>query len=129
MKTFAIRLSPGDDLKTSLIEFADEKKLKAGSLLTCVGSLSGACFRVAGAGETIKLKGQFEIVSLVGTLCLDDVHLHISISGEEGHVFGGHLKEGCKIDTTAEIVVGDLGSTHFSREFDEKTGYEELKIG
>lgn len=128
MNTFAIRFNPGDDLKAKLIEIVKDKEIKAGLILTCVGSLDGACLRMAGAKETKKLEGQFEIVSLVGTLCQDDVHLHISISGEEGHVFGGHLKEGCMIDTTAEIVIGELKDSVFNREFDEKTGYKELSI-
>lgn len=43
-------------------------------------------------------------------------------------VFGGHLRPGCLVNTTAEIVLAELPDTVFTRERDEATGYEELAI-
>jgi len=76
----------------------------------------------------IKLfKGPFEIVSAEGTVSKDGVHIHISISDSDGMVYGGHLMNGCKINTTAEI--GILKSKkEFKRVLDRKTGYKELFI-
>jgi len=128
METYAIRLNPGDDLKTKLIEYTQEYDVKAGCVLTCVGSLDDVTIRVADGKTIKKYKGQYEIVSLVGTLGLDDVHIHMSFSDINGNVYGGHLKEGCKIHTTAEIVIGKLEHLVFTREYDEQTGYNELKI-
>lgn len=128
MNTFAIRLNPGNDLKDELVKHARENNIEAGCVLTCVGSLDGAQIRVADGKTLKKFEGTFEIVSLVGTLDLEDAHLHISFSDKEGNVSGGHLKEGCKIHTTAEIVIGKLEGVVFTREHDEITGYDELKI-
>ena len=72
-------------------------------------------------------KGPFEIVSAEGTVSSDGVHIHISISDAEGRVFGGHLGEGCIINTTAEIGILKSDKT-LKRIFDPETGYKELII-
>jgi len=53
---------------------------------------------------------------------------HISLSDEEGKVFGGHLKEECIVHTTVELAVADEGTLRFTREPDEAIGFDELKI-
>ena len=70
----------------------------------------------------------FEIVSITGTLSEDGVHIHISVSDELGNTIGGHLKDGCIVNTTAEIVLNIFDNINFRREYDEKTGYGELVI-
>ncbi|MBT3451450.1 DUF296 domain-containing protein, partial [archaeon] len=81
------------------------------------------------SNEQVKLfKGNFEIVSLIGTLSQDGNHTHISVSDNLGHTIGGHLKKGCIIHTTAEIVIIELKKFNFSREFDHQTGFKELVI-
>jgi predicted DNA-binding protein with PD1-like motif len=52
--------------------------------------------------------------------------LHISISDGDGKTTGGHLVPGCKIYTTAEIVIGVFDDVIYKREFAEDSGYEEL---
>ena len=69
-----------------------------------------------------------EIVSLTGTVAEAGCHLHISLSREDLSVLGGHLRPGCLVNTTAEIVLAELPDTVFTRERDEATGYEELAI-
>lgn len=70
----------------------------------------------------------FEIVSITGTLSTDGVHIHISVSDEEGNTIGGHLKDGCIINTTAEVCLLEFENIKFLREFDNNTGYKELII-
>ena len=41
---------------------------------------------------------------------------------------GGHLVAGCIINTTCELVIGELENTVYDVEFDEETGYDELII-
>jgi len=102
MKTFALRLHPDQDLKEELIRFTKENNIAAGFILSCVGSVKRATLRMADENIVRAFPKKFEIVSLVGTLSQDDVHIHISLSDEEGNVIGGHLKEGCPVYTTAE---------------------------
>ncbi|MDX9970377.1 MAG: DNA-binding protein [Candidatus Gracilibacteria bacterium] len=127
MHTHSFRLKPNQDLKASIENYVIEKNIKAGVILSAVGSLKKATIRLA--DETVKnFEGPFEIVSLIGTLSPDGCHLHISISDKNGLVLGGHLKENCIIHTTAEIVLAEISDKVFKREYDENTGFKELLI-
>ena len=128
MRTFVIRLTDGQDLKEELLSFVKSKNIKAGFIITSVGSLKKAALRLAGAKETKTFNEKFEITSLVGTLSQDGLHLHVALSDKKGNVIGGHLADGCIINTTAEIIIGEFEDKIFSRELDKKTGFNELKI-
>ncbi len=128
MKVFALRLRPGQDLRKEIERFTREKSIKAGFVITTVGSLEKVTLRLADQKNTSSFEGKFEIVSLVGTLSQDGVHLHISLSDSAGRTIGGHLVEGCQIYTTAEIVIGEARGIVFGRAADKLTGYEELTI-
>jgi predicted DNA-binding protein with PD1-like motif len=128
MRILTLRLRPGQDLRQELEVFVKEKKIRAGFIITGVGSLRKAAIRLADQSGATVFDQKFEIVSLVGTLGQDGVHLHISISDKEGRTLGGHLVAGCLIYTTAEIVIGDAQGLWFSREQDSETGYKELRI-
>ncbi len=128
MKIHAYRLKPNEDLKSSIEKYARENQIKAGAVVTCVGSLSRATLRMADENVIKDFEQQFEIVSLVGTLSDEGCHLHISLSDRDGNVIGGHLKEGCVIYTTAEIVLGEFDNLIFTREPDNETGFDELVV-
>ena len=127
-KVYALRLHPGDDLKIKLSEFVKENKIKAGYIITCVGSLSKVTLRLANRNETQTWKENFEITSLTGTLSPDGNHLRISVADKEGVTIGGHLMDGSIISTTAEIIIGEAPDLIFRRELDSVTTLKELKI-
>jgi len=102
MKIFAIRLKPNQDLKESLKNFVTSNNIEAGFILTTVGSLKQATLRFANQNDSKVWHDKFEIVSLVGTLSTQGIHLHISLSDKEGKTIGGHLEKGCLIYTTAD---------------------------
>jgi uncharacterized protein len=128
MKIYALRLKPNQDLRVELEKFTKGNKISAGFIITAVGSLKETKIRLADKSDSTSFEGKFEIVSLVGTLSADGVHLHISLSDGTGKTIGGHLTEGCKIYTTAEIVIGTTDEIVFTRETDKETTYKELKI-
>lgn len=128
MNIFATRLKPDQDLKTSIISFTKQNNIQAGFILTAVGSLNQATLRFANQNAPQVLKEKFEIVSLVGTLSTHGIHLHISLSDQNGKTIGGHLLEGCLVYTTAEIVIGTSEDYMFLRSLDGSTGYQELEI-
>ena len=128
MKIFALRLTPGQDLKKALDAFTIEKNLQVGFIVTCVGSLNKVVIRPADRQEPLVREQKFEIVSLTGTLSPDGSHLHIALSDSAGVTIGGHLLEGNLIYTTAEIIVGGAEGVQFRREPDPETGYKELTI-
>ena len=124
----AIRLLPGVDLKSELAKLATENQLRAASVISVVGSLSEVSLRLANRPEHTKFDGKHEIVSLVGTLSTAGVHLHMSVSNSEGKTFGGHVTEGSKVFTTAEIVIVEMPNLEFTREPCLMSGYRELVI-
>lgn len=132
MHAHAFRLTPGADLKAELARLAQAHSLRAGCIVTCVGSLSRARLRMPGAaGEAEAIRtfdGPMEIVSLTGTLSTDGLHAHIALAGRDGVCVGGHLTHGCIVHTTAELVIGELPDVAFHRAPDPATGYAELTV-
>jgi uncharacterized protein len=124
----AFRLKPGQDLKTGIQDQVNEKQIKAGWISTCVGSLTDYKIRFANQPDGSSDSGHFEIVSLTGTVSVNGSHLHISISDSAGKTIGGHLMEGCKIYTTAEIVILSSNDFVFKRAKDGTTEWEELQV-
>lgn len=127
-KVHVLRLKPHDDLRLALEDYTRAHHLRAGFIVTAVGSLESAKLRLANQKQPTSFAGKFEIVSLVGTLSPDGPHLHISLSDDTGKTIGGHLVEGCPIYTTAEIVIGEAEDLRFSRPLDQQTGFNELMI-
>lgn len=128
MRTHALRLLPGQDLKVELLRYVEEHDIEAGYVLTCVGSLTDYNLRFANQDSGSTGGGHFEIVSLVGTLSIHGSHLHASIADGTGEVLGGHLLDGNIIYTTAEIVIGESPNLVFDRVLDEETTYKELRV-
>lgn len=127
-KVFVFRLKPGEDLRNSIVTIVKEKNIEAGWINTCVGSLTDYTIRFANQQEGSRGSGHFEILSVTGTVSVNGCHLHISISDSAGKTIGGHLLEGCKIYTTAEIVIGVTTAYEFKREKDGTTEWEELQV-
>jgi uncharacterized protein len=66
---------------------------------------------------------------MTGTVSIHGSHLHIAISDGDGVTIGGHLVSGCKIYTTAEIVIAEFEDVVYKREmFENDSGYEELVV-
>lgn len=128
ISTHAIRLKPGEDLKSGIEKVVKENNIRAGWVATCVGSLTDYSIRFANQPDGVMGTGHFEIISLVGTISINGSHIHISISDGTGKTFGGHLMPGCKIYTTAEIVLQSTDKYEFTREKDGSTPWEELQI-
>lgn len=128
MKTHIFRLKPGSDLRNEIQKVVNTLDIKAGWILTCLGSLTSAHIRFANQPDGRHHTNYFEITSLTGTLSRNGSHLHISISDAEGKTLGGHLLEGSRVYTTAEIVIGYVDNLVFTREKDGSTNWPELQI-
>ncbi len=126
--TYAFRLKPGADLKEEIERVVKDNQIEAGWICTCAGSLTDYAIRFANEKIIEKKTGYFEIVSLGGTLSVHGSHLHLSISDSTGKTTGGHLMVGCKIYTTAEIILQSTGKYSFTRENDGTTSWEELQV-
>jgi uncharacterized protein len=129
MRSFTFRLKPGQDLFDSIEEVVKENKIEAGCVLSSVGSLTHATLRLANRNFYNEYEGHFEIVSMTGTVSIHGSHIHVAISDGDGITTGGHLVSGCKIYTTAEIVLAVFDDQVYKRElFENDSGYEELAV-
>lgn len=126
LRCHSLRLRRGADLMASIRALCAQEHIAAGVVLSAVGCISRGRIRDA-SGVTIReIEEHCEIVSLNGTVSETRCHLHIALSKEDLSTIGGHLCEGCIINTTCELVVAELPGTVIGKEFDEETGYEEL---
>lgn len=112
MKTHTFRLKPAQDLFDSIETFVAENNIQAGCALCSVGSLAHATPRLANRAHYNEYEGRFEIVSMTGTVSIRGSHIRVAI--------GGYLVSGCKIYTTAEIVVVELEDVVYKRELNER---------
>lgn len=126
MKTYAVRLRRGADLLESIVELCTKNDIRAGVVLSAVGCVSRGRVRDAGGVNIVDIAEPLEIVSLMGTVSNMRCHLHVSFSKEDLSVVGGHLVEGCIINTTCELIIGEMENFVYDVEFDEETGYDEL---
>ena len=129
MKHHAFRLTYGMDLRQGIEEYCRDNDIHSAAIVTVVGCVYRARIRLAD-GETIEeYDDRYEIVSLTGTVSPDGSHMHVSLADENGRVIGGHMCDGCLVNTTAEVVLVSLDEEYrFSREYDDSTGYDELVI-
>ena len=125
------RLIKGQDLKQEIVKYVTDNNIEAGIVkcgVGCVYEAKFTCNTFKWHCPYVYRKDNYEIVSLMGTVSKNGCHIHISLADREGKVIGGHLVDGCLVNTTAEICIEELDNYSFNREFDENTGYKELII-
>ena len=121
-----VRLKRGEDLMEAIRALCREKHIAAGVVLSGVGCVSRGRVRDA-SGVTIRdIDEHCEIVSLNGTVSETRCHIHIALSKEDLSTIGGHLCPGCIVNTTCELVIGELPGIAYGVEEDPETGYDEL---
>lgn len=132
MHLLATRLRKGEDLKQSIEAFVKNSRISSATIISGIGSLHAARLRMAGAHASAQdirsYEGPFEIVSLIGNLGQNRAHLHMSLSDKDGQMIGGHIKEGCIVHTTVELVLALDDTLILEEEADPTTGFQELLI-
>ncbi|MCP9816422.1 DUF296 domain-containing protein [Synechococcus sp. GreenBA-s] len=107
MRPVPLKLGPGSDLHRSLVQLGRAQNAP-GFVLGVVGNLSQVAFQCPGPGGPTVLQGDFEIISLQGTVGPEGVHLHLSFSDGDCQVWGGHLEPGSLVLKGADLLVGVL---------------------
>jgi uncharacterized protein len=127
MRVLPIRLDPGTDVNRALREIVRRESLTAAWVITCVGSLSRITLRLA---DIHTADGEYEIISVAGTLAPNGIHIHLAVADPDGALLGGHLMDGCVVadDGTAELVLGADDAWRFGRGRSARTGFDELTI-
>ena len=80
-----------------------------------------------GYGDPIELPCPIELISMGGIICTEQdgkisLHVHAAFADESGAAFGGHFKEGNRVLTTVEMVIGELDHINMSRAIDPERG-------
>ena len=126
MKMICKRLRRGDDLLLELKKLAQEEKMELAVILSAVGCVTRARLRDASGVTVREINEPCEIVSVTGTVSNKRCHVHIALSKEDLSTVGGHLMEGCLINTTCELVLAAVEGWRCGVEQDEETGYDEI---
>lgn len=130
---YIIRLERGEEIVESLKKLCKNEKIQLGRI-TGLGAVSNVEIgyfelkkkeyhskRISGDLEILNLNGN--ITSMNGDIYL---HLHITISDEELHAFGGHLNS-ATISATGEIII-DVIEGEVDRYFNDETGLNLLSL-
>ncbi|HQB31861.1 MAG TPA: DNA-binding protein [Erysipelotrichaceae bacterium] len=122
------RLKYGDDLKKEIEALCHDNNVTSAAVISSVGCVYKATVRLADGTTVKEYNDNYEILAVNGTISKDGSHLHISFSDINGDTFGGHLCYNTLVNTTCELVIAGIDKYSFSRDYDEKTGYDELVI-
>ncbi len=131
--TVVLRLDKGEDIAEEILSVAKKENITAASV-TGIGATDDFVVGVFDvekkAYEEFTFSGNHEINALVGNLTFVDgkpySHLHVTCTGKDGKVVGGHLIR-AKISLTCEIFINVLNST-VSRRRNEALGINELSF-
>ena len=121
-----IRLKRGENLLESIKKVCNVLNIKAGVILSGVGCISHGRVRDASGVRIREIMEHCEIVSMNGTVSAKRCHIHIALSKEDLSTIGGHLCEGCIINTTCELGIAELPGIVYDKTADPETGYHEL---
>lgn len=125
--TIVARIDRGEDILTALQEIAKAEDIRLASI-SALGATNDFTVGVYNVDEkqyhANDFKGNFEIVSLTGTVSTMDgrfyAHLHMSAGDEKGQVFGGHLNRAV-VSAVCEMVITVIDGT-VDRSFSPEIG-------
>ena len=131
--TLVVRIDRGEEILEQVKAVAEKENIRLASVeaLGAVGEFTVGVYNV-----TTKqyygnhFEGQFEIVSLTGTISTMDgafyQHLHMSAGDENGNVHGGHLSRAV-VSATCEMVIRVIDG-EVDRARDEEIGLNLFKF-
>lgn len=132
-QTIIVRMDKGEDIVKQVKNVALKEKIKLASI-SALGAINEFTVGVFKTKEkkyyANEFKGDFEIVSLTGTInTMNDEyysHMHLSAGNDQGQVFGGHLNKAI-VSATCEMVIQIING-EVDRYFDEEVGLNLLKL-
>lgn len=128
------RIDKGEEILEKIKEISLKEDIRLAEV-TALGAINDFTARVFKTLEkkydSNDFKGNFEIVSLTGTINTMDgcfyTHIHMSAGNEKGEVFGGHLNRAV-VSATCEMVITIIDGS-VDRRFDEEVGLNLLNFG
>lgn len=128
-RQFILVLKKGEEINSAITRCANQANLK-GATLSGIGALRDPTLNYFDLKtkqyKNRKFDGLFELISLTGNITQKDAshepHLHVALSNDRFHMFGGHLGE-ATIGVTAEITITPLRGKVIKK-VDNATGLE-----
>lgn len=128
-----VRIDRGEDIVEQVKELALKENIKLASI-SALGAINEFVVGVFKTSEkkyyANEFKGDFEIVSLTGTINTMNgafySHMHLSAGNDQGEVFGGHLNKAI-VSATCEMVVQVING-QVDRYYDEEIGLNLLDL-
>ena len=125
--TIVARIDRGEEILADVKEIAGAEHIQLASV-SALGATNDFTVGVYNVDEkqyhANDFKGNFEIVSLTGTINTMDgefyTHLHMSAGDEKGQVFGGHLNRAV-VSAVCEMVITVIDGV-VDRRFSEEIG-------
>lgn len=122
-----VRMDPGEEILAQVKAVALKERIKLASVsaIGAVNSFTAGVYHVTEKKyESHQFNGEYEIISLLGTITTKDgefySHLHMGVGNDQGQMFGGHLNEAV-ISATCEMVI-DIVEGQVERQMDEQIG-------
>jgi uncharacterized protein len=127
-RTFAVVLATGDEVLSSLQDFAERENIHAATF-TAIGALSDAVLLYFNwekkAYEKNPVREQVEVAALIGDVADDrkgkpTLHVHVVLGTRDGGAKAGHLGE-AHVRPTLEVIVTE-SPAHLRKIKDNESG-------
>ena len=131
--TIIARIDKGEEILEKIKEIALKENIKLANI-NALGAINNFTVGVFKVNEkkyySNKFEGNFEIVSLTGTVNTMNgefyTHIHMSAGNDNGEVYGGHLNTAV-VSATCEMVINIIEGT-VDRYFDKEIGLNLFKF-
>lgn len=131
--TIVARIDKGEEILNEIKNIAEAEEIKLANI-NALGATNDFVVGVFKTGEkkyySNEFKGDFEIVSLTGTINTMNgefySHIHFSAGNEKGEVFGGHLNKAF-VSATCEMIINIIDG-NVDRIHDEEIGLNLFKF-
>lgn len=131
--TIVARIDKGEEILDKIKEISLKENIKLANV-NALGATNEFIVGVFKVDEkkyySNEFKGNFEIVSLTGTINTMDgefyTHIHMSAGNDKGEVFGGHLNK-AMVSATCEMIINIIDG-EVDRKFDEEIGLNLFKF-
>lgn len=128
------RLEPGEDVLETIEKVAASHGIRTASM-SAIGALSKAKLaffdRRSRTYKEMSIDKDLEVVSCIGNVSTNEgkpmAHAHMCVADDSGNCYGGHLRKGCQVSVTMELVLMEVGE-EVTREKDSASGLNLMNI-
>ena len=133
VEDIVVRIDKGEEIIEKMLEVCKKENVTLANVnaLGAVGEFEVGLFNIGEKKYYSSVhKGDFEIVSLTGSITTKDGelyhHIHMSAGDQENKVYGGHLNY-AKVSATCEMFIHVIPGK-VEREFNEEIGLNLFKF-